>query len=274
MAKRAIPILLTVLLLLCLLGVMSLLNIGASTMKRVPVPTQDQIFSDGTVPPAGSCEDVGKKIAEDPFSGWPVRYRKNDWNTISTWFCDPTYKNRTTGKWVMHSGIDIATYWCEVGECQTVGIGGHDVIVTTDRAIVREVKRDCPSVPWNQGGSPLQKCGYPMGNHVILEALKEVRICEPDPLSHTVVCHTDWIPSGWIATYMHLDKVENLYVGQELVGSDKIGEVGNTGNSSGAHLHYQINRSPGDGGKAVDPAPTMALSYADSLRTRGPHYRP
>lgn len=270
MAKRAIPILVGLFLLLCLLGVMSLLNIGASTMKHVPVPTQDEIIgSGGSVPSAGSCADVGKNYTDDPFFGWPVVYRQEDWNTISAWYCDPTYKNKD-GKVVMHSGIDIATYWCEVGECRTVSIGWSTVIVPTRHAIVREVMKDCPALEAAASGTSLQKCGWPMGNHVKLEALKEEKVCEMNPVSRTVECHSSWVPSGWIATFMHLNKVF-VFEGEELGVNDAIGQVGNTGNSGGFHLHYQINSPQGN---AVDPAPRMSTTYSDVLRTLGPHFRP
>ncbi len=270
--KRVISILAGLILLFCLLGVMSLLQIGSSTMKQVPVPTQDQIFGDGTVPPSGSCADIGKDFDDDPFYGWPVQYRPGDWNTISAWFCDPTYTNKS-GKVVMHSGVDIATYWCEVGECQTVSIEWATVVVTTAKAIVREVKKDCPALSQAEVGTNAQKCGYPMGNHVILEALKEEKICTIDPVTRVPECDITWIPSGWKVTYMHLNKVENLVVDQELIYGKKIGEVGTTGNSGGFHLHYQINM-PRDGYKAVDPAPTLSKSYNDIIRRLGPHFRP
>lgn len=49
--------------------------------------------------------------------------------------------------------------------------------------------------------------------------------------------------------YAHLNKVENLVEGQPIKGGEKVGEVGNTGRSTGPHLHFEINI----GYTAVDP---------------------
>lgn len=70
--KRVLNILSILVLLLCLLGSMTLLHIGASTMQQVPVPTQNEIYSGGSggpVPPGGSCADTGKDFDGEPFSG-------------------------------------------------------------------------------------------------------------------------------------------------------------------------------------------------------------
>lgn len=103
-----------------------------------------------------------------------------------------------------------------------------------------------------------------MGNHVIIEAYRQEKYCEPREPDKCIIV---WVLSGWTAAYFHLNKVENLAVGQILVRNDKIGEVGNTGASSGFHLHYQINMPPGGKGKAVDPAPRMDANYSDLLRS-------
>ncbi len=265
--KRGINIVFILVLLFCLLGSMSLLHIGDSTMKQVPVPTQDEIHGGGPVPPGGDCADFGKDYDGNPFSEWPVQdYRPHDWGTISSWFCDPHYTTRA-GKWVPHWGIDIGTYWCPVGECMTKNIGGSTVAVTTAKAIVREIQKDCPPVDGAGSGTSLQKCAWPMGNHVIIEALKEEQECSINPVTRLPECVMVWVPSGWTATYMHLNKVENWVVGQLLIRGKKLGEVGNTGASSGYHLHYQINMPPAGKGKAVDPAPSMAKSYSDLLRS-------
>jgi murein DD-endopeptidase MepM/ murein hydrolase activator NlpD len=67
------------------------------------------------------------------------------------------------------------------------------------------------------------------------------------------------------AIYAHLSKT---MVGrnQELRAGDKIGKVGSTGNSTGAHLHFEVrtgNNKDGSGykyGDDVDPAPYISDS--------------
>lgn len=46
---------------------------------------------------------------------------------------------------------------------------------------------------------------------------------------------------GWQTWYGHLHRIE-VEEGQQVVRSQLIGQVGNTGNSTGAHLHFEIRR--------------------------------
>jgi len=62
--------------------------------------------------------------------------------------------------------------------------------------------------------------------------------------------------------YAHLSKVK-VRRGQEIEMGETIGKVGNTGNSTGAHLHYEVrtgNNKTGEGykyGDDIDPAPYL-----------------
>ncbi len=58
---------------------------------------------------------------------------------------------------------------------------------------------------------------------------------------YVIIEHT----GGWDTLYAHLSKI-TVKQGQKVSMGTKIGEVGNTGNSSGAHLHYEQrkNKSP------------------------------
>ncbi len=47
---------------------------------------------------------------------------------------------------------------------------------------------------------------------------------------------------GWTTRYAHLS-AQSVGVGQRVVRGQKIGNVGNTGGSSGAHLHYEARRN-------------------------------
>jgi murein DD-endopeptidase MepM/ murein hydrolase activator NlpD len=51
---------------------------------------------------------------------------------------------------------------------------------------------------------------------------------------------------------MHLESV-GVSVGQIVRYGQPLGKTDNSGNSTGPHLHYQINNASG----AVDPAPTL-----------------
>lgn len=58
--------------------------------------------------------------------------------------------------------------------------------------------------------------------------------------------------SGYETLYAHCSKV-NVSVGQEVKQGDKIGEVGNTGNSTGPHLHFETRKN----GTPYDPEPEV-----------------
>lgn len=61
-------------------------------------------------------------------------------------------------------------------------------------------------------------------------------------------------PNGWYTLYAHLStvKVKN---GQAVKKGQQIGNMGNTGNSYGNHLHFEVRNSGDD---RVDPAPYLA----------------
>ena len=66
------------------------------------------------------------------------------------------------------------------------------------------------------------------------------------------------IAGGW-AIYAHLSKV-NVKAGQAVKKGDLIGEVGNTGNSTGAHLHYEVRTNKKWSlGRAVNPMPFIEV---------------
>jgi murein DD-endopeptidase MepM/ murein hydrolase activator NlpD len=60
-------------------------------------------------------------------------------------------------------------------------------------------------------------------------------------------------------TYMHMNAPALLRTGQLVRTGQKIGEVGNTGSSSGCHLHFEIWSGPGwyEGGNPYDPLPAL-----------------
>lgn len=63
---------------------------------------------------------------------------------------------------------------------------------------------------------------------------------------------------GKVAKYMHLQKGLNVKAGQTVSSGAQLGKVGNTGRSTGAHLHLQIESN----GKAIDP-----MAYLKTVQT-------
>ena len=59
--------------------------------------------------------------------------------------------------------------------------------------------------------------------------------------------------------YMHLKKKPKLRVGDKVSMGEEIGKVGDTGNASGCHLHFEMWSNPGyyEGGHPVDPKPSL-----------------
>ncbi len=69
----------------------------------------------------------------------------------------------------------------------------------------------------------------------------------------------DTVSSGIDHVYMHLAYRPALTVGQIVMTGQPIGSVGNTGSSSGCHLHFEMWSDPGwyEGGSFMDPTPYM-----------------
>lgn len=58
--------------------------------------------------------------------------------------------------------------------------------------------------------------------------------------------------------YAHLGSVENLSEGQRIEAGSQLGTVGNTGNSTGPHLHFEM-RKGGRSGEQLDPLEELGL---------------
>ncbi|MFJ8000273.1 M23 family metallopeptidase [Streptomyces sp. NPDC096310] len=61
--------------------------------------------------------------------------------------------------------------------------------------------------------------------------------------------------NGTYSQYAHLSKID-VGIGQSVKTGQKIALSGNTGNSSGPHLHFEIRTTP-NYGSAVDPVPFL-----------------
>ena len=59
--------------------------------------------------------------------------------------------------------------------------------------------------------------------------------------------------------YAHLATAPLVTKGMKLTPGQQVGTVGDTGNASGCHLHFELWKRPGwyRGGRAIDPLPTL-----------------
>ena len=67
------------------------------------------------------------------------------------------------------------------------------------------------------------------------------------------------VEGGWVI-YAHLSKL-NVKAGDKVVAGQKIGESGNTGNSSGPHLHFEMRDNiRWSAGKDLNPSGILGVS--------------
>jgi murein DD-endopeptidase MepM/ murein hydrolase activator NlpD len=267
------PIALCLCVLVCALSRLPDSIIGRSGGEGNPA-----ILQSGSHPPSGgTCANVGINYPENPFRGWPVERFPGDWRVISSWFCDPLYFRGYT-----HWGIDLAMQVVKEGAgYKYATLDGAAVLSTTAFAYVTAVAND--------GGAH-----HGMGNHVMIKALgchsrcgrlgetegegqhlylvrSQAEECLDTPPGclddDPAICQDDLVmdcrETGWKAAYFHLRDVA-VQPGQLVHRYDVLGWIDTTGNSTGSHLHYQIN-APGAG--AIDPAPSMCTAYNDGLRS-------
>ncbi|HEV7247951.1 MAG TPA: M23 family metallopeptidase [Shinella sp.] len=72
-------------------------------------------------------------------------------------------------------------------------------------------------------------------------------------------------PDGYTSTYGHLGSIAgNLNIGDEVAAGTPVGTVGSTGNSSGPHLHFQMEDEDGN---PVDPRSMFSVDPEPSVPT-------
>ena len=61
------------------------------------------------------------------------------------------------------------------------------------------------------------------------------------------------------AVYMHLMRRAEVGKGERVAAGETVGRVGDTGNTSACHLHFELWSDPGyyEGGKPIDPEPFL-----------------
>ena len=277
-----------VLLLLCLAASLTVISIPIH--GSAPAGSQYQPGAGSGVPGAppprrGNCGNVNKVFPNNPFEGWPVEFYEGDWRTLSAWFCDPRY---LIDMGADHWGVDLAslievstspeglfsavyTSMYKSYAIATVKEGQYGLVVSANeggwnfgmgshvKIMALECEETCGHLP--------DKSALEPGEHVweLKENASQCGIEDSSPLGATPK-HEDLLlwctETGWVATYMHFESVV-VTVEQLIERGEKLGTVDSTGNSTGHHLHYQIN-GPGVG--AVDPAPTLCPDYSPELR--------
>jgi murein DD-endopeptidase MepM/ murein hydrolase activator NlpD len=72
--------------------------------------------------------------------------------------------------------------------------------------------------------------------------------------------------TGLDAVYMHLAHRPRVHARETVETDQRIGSVGDTGNASGCHLHFELWSAPGwyAGGEPFDPLPRLRLWDARS----------
>lgn len=64
-----------------------------------------------------------------------------------------------------------------------------------------------------------------------------------------------------VACYQHLERID-VQVGQQVEQGHRLGLAGETGDSQGVHLHFEVRTAPGEGGQDIDPSPWCGVPNA------------
>lgn len=116
-----------------------------------------------------------------------------------------------------------------------------------------------PDYYWDEfkirGGHNGVDFGLPVGTPVRASADGVVSRAERDKTGYGLCVFVDH-PGGWQTRYAHMSQVD-VGKGDQVQAGDYLGYSGNTGQSSGPHLHHELRRD----GKALDPWPL----YGDAI---------
>lgn len=106
----------------------------------------------------------------------------------------------------------------------------------------------------HEGIDLFAKCGTPL----VAASAGTIKAVKWDDRGGNYVVITD-TPSGEDQVYMHMKSPSPLKVGDAVTSGVRVGEVGDTGNADGCHLHLEIWTAPGyySGGRPRDPKPDI-----------------
>lgn len=106
----------------------------------------------------------------------------------------------------------------------------------------------------HKGQDMFAKCGTPVA---IAEAGK-VRVAKFDGRAGNFAVITGAV-TGRDLVYMHMQQPAQVTVGQVVTAGQPLGLVGDTGNASGCHVHFEVWSAPGwyAGGAPMDPLPDL-----------------
>ena len=106
----------------------------------------------------------------------------------------------------------------------------------------------------HSGQDMFAACGTP----VVASQGGKVRKAGYHPVGGNFVVLTEQ-ETGFDAVYMHLVNRPRLRAGEVVGTAERIGSVGDSGNASGCHLHFELWSAPGwyAGGEPFDPLPRL-----------------
>lgn len=74
---------------------------------------------------------------------------------------------------------------------------------------------------------------------------------------------------NWHTVYYHLQKPSHRHIGEQVKAGDVVAHSGNTGASTGPHLHFELRRSR-QWGDTVDPVPAIVGPFERPRRPERP----
>lgn len=106
----------------------------------------------------------------------------------------------------------------------------------------------------HQGQDVFASCGTPL---VAAQGGKVVYSGFHSAAGHYVVVRGSKSREDYV--YMHLRRAALARTGQTVSTGERLGDVGESGNAQGCHLHFELWTAPGwyEGGRAYDPRPAL-----------------